>query len=585
MLAVGALVGPAGPPAAVGQAASARLADRAVAAERAVVLDGNSLEPELIRAVLRGEPMRVELSPQAKGNLDSVRKGAEEYLKNKSHRVYGWNQALGPLKGEPLTPEQQLKFQVNVLRSHASGVGADVPERVTRLALLLRANTMARGHMGVRSGFVQRTLDFLNAGVTPVLPQIGPLGTGDLQPMAQAGLVLTGDEQAKDARTWFRGQTTTAARAVESAKLPAAFALEQGEALPLISGNSVLTARYAHAVARSAALLDQTEQAFALFMEAIRAEQGSLDSRTHEERKFPEQAEVADRVRTLTSGSQWMTEPGRKAFEDHPETLGGYSPRVQDAVSVRAAPQIIGTARRTVDEAWRIVADEANASTSNPLIFCKDSCEFVMGGNWDAARIGHAVDTLNAQMTDVALLLHALGERLMSKEWSYGLTPSLVGVWGKNDKAGLNSGMVQVQTVSAAVVPEMQVHAAPAGVLSRPVKFGQEDHNTMAVASVRHLHENLDGFEKILGVTWLMTAQGVDIVGNIGPEEGGDAFMKGLPMAKGTEAVQQRIRQVVPMLKEDRWMAPELDTMITWVHTETDPATGTGGASGRRSTG
>lgn len=545
-------------------------------APQTVVVDGKGIDRQAIRAVLRGDPLKVELAPDTERKLNTVRNGAKDYLaSSEDHRVYGWNQALGPLKGEALSPAQQKKFQVNVLRSHASGAGKRVQENVTRLALLLRANTMARAHMGVRPAFVQRILDFLNAGVTPEIQQIGPLGTGDLQPMAQAGLVLTGDEKAKNARAWHQGQETTAAEAIRRAGLTSSFPLEQGEVLPLISGNSVLTARYAHAVERSAALLNQTEEAFALFMEAIRGEKSSLDPRTHAERKFPEQAAVAGKIRKLVRGSQWMTEKGRKAFEGHKETLGEHHPRVQDAVSVRAAPQIIGSAKHAINQAWTIIRNEANASTSNPLVFCqtkkKQACDFVMGGNWDAAHMGHAIDTLNAEMTDVAILLHTLGERLMSKEWSYGLTPSLVGVWGKDDKAGLNSGMVQVQTVSAAVVPEMQTRAAPAGVLSRPVKVGQEDHNTMAVASVRNLHDNLDRFEKVLAVTWMMTAQAADIVQNMGPAKGGDPFMKGLPMADGTKTIHDKIRGVVPVLKEDHWMAPDLKKMTTWVHHQTDP--------------
>ncbi|MFK8906137.1 histidine ammonia-lyase [Streptomyces sp. YS-3] len=536
-----------------------------------VIVDGDHISTDTIRRVLAGDDLTFTLPARTSQNLAHARKGALEYLSAGEHRVYGWNQALGPLHHASLTPEQQVTFQKNVLRSHASGVGEPVPERVTRLALLLRANTMARGHMGVRPEFVRRILGFLNAGVTPVIPRTGPLGTGDLQPMAEAGLVLTGDPATRKTRAWRNGRMMPTSQAVREAHLDPEFALESGEALPLISGNSVLTARYVHAVERATGLLDHTEKAFALFMEATRAEAGSLDARTHDERRFPEQAKVAERIRELVHGSTWMTEEGREAYEAHPETLGTHTPRVQDAVSVRAAPHIIGTVRQTIKEAWAIVRSEANASTSNPLLFCDGACEFVMGGNWDGTRMGHAIDTLNAQMTDAALLLHALGERLMGKEWSYGLTPSLVGVWSDQDKAGLNSGMVQVETVAAAVVPEMQTRAAPSGVLSRPVKVGQEDHNPMAVASVQNLDDNLGRFEKVLAVTWMMTAQGVDIVKHMNPAKGGDPYMKGMPMAEKTEAIQREIRQVVPRVTKDEWLAPYLNNMIDWVHSHTDP--------------
>lgn len=559
-----------------------------------VIVDGDRISTDTIRRVLAGNDLTFTLPARTSQKLAYARRGALEHLNEGNQRVYGWNQALGPLHHASLTPEQQVAFQKNVLRSHASGVGKPVPERVTRLALLLRANTMARGHMGVRPELVQRILSFLNAGVTPVIPRTGPLGTGDLQPMAEAGLVLTGDRATRNTRAWYQGRRMPAHQAVRDAGLGAEFALESGEALPLISGNSVLTARYAHDVVRAAGLLNHTEKAFALFMEATRAEAGSLDARTHAERKFPEQANVARRIRELVHGSTWMTEEGRQAYEAHPETLGSHTPRVQDAVSVRAAPHIIATARQTINEAWAIITSEANASTSNPLLFCDRSqsrprspspsrprfrsCEFVMGGNWDGTRIGHAIDTLNAQMTDVALLLHALGERLMGREWSYGLTPNLVGVWSDEDKAGLNSGMVQVETVAAAVIPEMQTRAAPSGVLSRPVKVGQEDHNPMAVASVQNLDDNLERFEKVLAVTLMMTAQGVDIVQQMNPAKGGDPYMKGLPMAERTEAIHREIRRVVPRVTKDEWLAPHLMNMIAWVHSATEGNEGrTGG--------
>ncbi|MGW4802129.1 aromatic amino acid lyase, partial [Nonomuraea sp. NPDC004297] len=305
-----------------------------------------------------------------------------------------------------------------------------------------------------------------------------------------------------------------------------------------------------HAVHRASVLADQAEGAFALFMEATRAERGSLDARTHEERRIPEENAVATRLREMVAGSRWMTEEGRRRLDP-----ANYEPRVQDAVSVRAAPHIFAGLRQTLNNTRQALAREANASTSNPLVFQRDrgtGYEFVMGGNWDGSIMGHLADTLNAEIADVGVLSQELSGRLLSSRWSYGLPANLAG-----GQPGLNSGMVQVQTVAAALVPEMQVRAHPAGTLSRPVKDGQEDHNTMAMASVRDLHENLDRLETVLAVQYLMAAQGIDLIAG---------RMTGLPLGVVTEELRTELRRYIPPLGDDRYMTPELERAIWLVH-------------------
>jgi histidine ammonia-lyase len=505
-------------------------------------LDGDSLKPDQMFAVLDADSLSVRLSPQARQRMQDNRKGALAALAT-GQRVYGWNQALGPLKDKELSTDEQRAFQRNTLLSHAAGVGPAFPDSVTRLALVLQANTMARGTMGVRPELAERFLALVNAGVIPHMPQIGPLGTADLQPMAAAGLVLIGEQ----APARFRDKQGPAADILTQAGLSSSFVLEAGEALPIISGSEVLAASYAYAVQRAAALTDLAEGALALFMEATRAEASALDARTHGERRIPAQIEVAARLRALVRGSGWMTEQGRKL-------LGENHARVQDAVSLRAAPHILGALREELTEARINLEREANVSNSSPLVFAREGgqgYEFVMGGNWDAALMGHDIDTLNGQIADLGVLSQELSGRLLSDKWSYGLPPNLVG-----GKPGLNSGMVQVQTVAVALVPEMQVRAMPAGVLSRPAKFGQEDHNPMAMASLRGLHENLDRLEIVLAVQLLMSAQGIDLI----KQRMGD-----LPLGEGTARLHAAIRRHIPPLGEDRYMTPDLEKMITLV--------------------
>ncbi|MGW3345848.1 HAL/PAL/TAL family ammonia-lyase [Nonomuraea rubra] len=502
-----------------------------------LVLDGASFSLRDAFAILDGRPVSASLAPAARATMARARAGALAALEGQ--RVYGWNQALGPLKDRPLTPGQQERFQRNILRSHAAGVGDPLPDDVVRLALILKANQLARGRSGVRPEVPQRLLDLVNAGVVPRMPQIGSLGTGDLQPQAAAGLAAIGE----DAPVRFRGQEGPASELLPRAGLARDFTLQAGEALPIVSGSTVLAATLAHAVHRATALADQAEGAFALFMEATRAERSSLDARTHAERHIPEENAVAARLRAMVAGSRWMTDEGRRRLS--PE------PRVQDAVSVRAAPHILAGLRHTLADARRTLTREANSSTSNPLVFRRErgrGYEFVMGGNWDGSVMGHLADTLNAEITDVGVLSQELSGRLLSPRWSYGLPANLAG-----PPVGLNSGLVQVQTVAAALIPEMQARATPASTLSRPVKDGQEDHNTMAMASARHLHENLDRLEIVLAVQYLMAAQGIDLI---------SGRMAGLPLGTTTGRLRAELRRYVAPLGDDRYQTPDLERAV-----------------------
>ncbi|MFF9062062.1 histidine ammonia-lyase [Streptomyces sp. NPDC014882] len=503
-----------------------------------VVLDGNSLTLEQMFAVLDAPALSVRLAPRARERMRQNREEAIGAL-NSGQRVYGWNQALGPLKDHALTPAEQRRFQRNILLSNAAGVGPVFPPSVARLALVIRANQMARARMGVRPQLAERMLDLVNAGVTPEMPQIGSLGIGDLQPMAEAGLVALGE--AAPAR--FNGKVAPASQLLPLAGLAPSFTLEQGEALPVISGSAVVAASFVHALERAERLADLSEGGLALFMDATRAETQALDARTHQERRVPGEIDVAARLRALVAGSGWMTDAGRRR-------LGETHDRVQDAVSVRAAPHILGALRETLGDQREVLEREVNSSTSNPLVFPRPGGgdEFVMGGNYDADLMAHEIDRLNGNIADVGVLFEQLSARLMSPAWSYGLPANLAG-----GRVGLNSGMVQVQTVATALVPEMQVRAHPPSVLSRPAKAGQEDHNTMAMASARGLHENLDRMDVVLAVQMMMSAQGIDLI---------RAPMHGLPLGCGTSLVQREIRRHIPPLGDDRWMSPDLNEMI-----------------------
>ncbi|TYB46263.1 aromatic amino acid lyase [Actinomadura chibensis] len=376
-------------------------------------LDGNSLTVEQAFRVLTAPRLRVSLAAAATRTMSGYRRDAVALVTRRSPpppRVYGWNQALGPLKDRPITPAESKEFQKRVLASHGVATEPVLPGRIARLALVIRANQMARGHMGVRPELPGKFLELVNKGVTPVLPQVGSLGSGDLQPMAVAGQVATG---TGGCASWVRpGGPTRVGRAADILRAAgiAPAELEMGEALPIMSGSTVVAASAVAALHRARAQADHAEGAFALFMEALRAEAGSLDPRTHDERRIPEERAVAARLRRLVRGSEFMTDRTRVRF--NPED----SHRVQDAVSVRAAPHILASLRRNMDHVGKVLAPEMNASTSNPLVFREagGGVEFVMGGNWDGAVLGHSLDALNAGLVDAGVLSQELSARLLS---------------------------------------------------------------------------------------------------------------------------------------------------------------------------
>ncbi|MBU3064981.1 aromatic amino acid ammonia-lyase [Nocardia sp. NEAU-G5] len=508
-----------------------------------LILDGDSLRWRDIVAVLEADSVEARLAESAREVMARARAGAVgELLRADGPRVYGWNQALGPLKDRALADSEQRQFQINILRSHAAGVGEHLSAPIARLALILRANALARGTAGVRPEVVDRMLAVLNAGIVPLMPEVGSLGTGDLQPMAAAGLLLIGDRVPAADPTGV----TTAPEALRRAKLAVRFDLEAGEALSLISGSAVLCACYAAAVRRSGYQFDTFMAAFAMFCEATRAERQAFDPRMHAERRIPQEAVANARILALVSGSEWMTRQGRAR-------LGEICPRIQDSTSVRSTPHKAASMLRTIEEAKRQLVWEANASTSNPLVLENaDGCfEFVTGGNWDCSLLGHSAHMLNVHVTDIAVLAKDLSGRLGNDLWSYGLPTSLSG-----GKVGLNSGMTLVHAVGASLIPEMHARSTPVSSLSFPIKGGQEDHNTMAMASVRNLVSNLDRFDVVLGVLVLMAAQGIDLIAD---------RMRGLRLGRGTARAHAVVRGVVEPLADDRYMTDDMEKVTALV--------------------
>lgn len=498
--------------------------------DNTLVIDGYSLTLEEIAAFIENDQIKVIVSSKARERVSQARQKLELQTEGPGKIIYGLHTGLGRLKDYRIRSNEQELFQRNILHSHASGLGAYFDDRIVRLTMLLRANVFCRGNSGVRLALVQRLVDFINAGIYPQIPQIGSLGVGDLQPMAHLGLSLAG---LPEGLASFQGKTGSSPEILAQAGIePVAFQFAQREALALMSGSTTVLAAAIFAWHQAGRLVDLSDGALALSLEALRGEMDAFDPRIHAVRNIPGQAETAERVLRLLTGSNLTTEAARLPFEEE-------LPRVQDPVSFRSSPQVHGAVRDALSYVESVLGREINASTDNPLFFENEhgELESLSGGNFHGALLGYAMDLLGIVLTDLGVLSERRSARLLDPGMSYGLPCNLV-----IDAAGLNTGFALIQANATALVGEMRVLATPASIGSIPAKNNQEDHNSMAMGSVRKALQIVDHLEVVLAVEYLCAAQGIDIIRKRLP---------GISVGAGTGTLHQQLRQVVPCMTGD----------------------------------
>jgi histidine ammonia-lyase len=491
-----------------------------------VEIDGQFLSVAQVQQFLSDDSLTVSLDASARRHMERYQQGVDRLLASGTKMVYGYHTGLGRLKDYTVHAEDQAQFQINILHSHATGIGPYFNDKISRLALLLRANVLSRGHAGVRPELVERLLTLINHQVYPMLRQIGSLGVGDLQPMAQLGLCLTGMPEGE---LKFADEVGSAPDILRKAGVdPVYFPLARLEALALISGGTVLYAASLLAYHKASRLIDLADAALALNLEALRGEGDAYDPRVHLARGIAGQIHSADLVRRLTRGSQFL---GNQLFST--------GPRVQDPVSFRSGPQIHGAVRDTLSYVETVLARGLNASTHNPMFFEREDGSFdsLSGGNFHGSLTSYAMDLAAIVMTDLAVLSERRSARLLDPTMSHGLPLNLVAA-----QQGLNTGFALIQANATALVSEMRVHATPASIGSMPSKNNQEDHNSMGMTAVRKLLRILEGVQMTLAVELLCACQGIDLVRREYPE---------LQLGEGTERIYRRIRQDIPAIFSD----------------------------------
>jgi histidine ammonia-lyase len=437
--------------------------------------------------------------------------------------TYGVNTGFGRFVDVHIAPEQAAQLQLNLLRSHACGVGDPFPDEVVRAATLLRANALAKGTSGVRVEPVQLLLDLLGAGVVPVVPSRGSLGaSGDLAPLAHLGLVLVGEGQAR-----FGGETLSGADALARAGLePIVLAAKEG--LALINGTQFMAAIGALVLARARRLVKLADVAAAQSLEALRASRTPFAPELQALRPHPGQVASAANLYRLLDDSEIVASHR-------------WCGRVQDAYSLRCAPQVHGAVRDAVAYAEGVVAIELNAATDNPIVLA-DRGEVLSNGNFHGEPVAIALDTLKLGLAELASISERRIERMLNPALSNGLPAFLT------EDGGLNSGFMIAQYVAASLVSEDKVLVHPASADSIPTSAGQEDHVSMGATSAVHLWHVCANVERVLGIELLCGAQGVDF---LAPKRPGPAV----------RAAHAAVRELSPHLDRDRSLAAEIDAV------------------------
>ncbi len=490
-----------------------------------VIIDGRTLGVAEVEAVARRRAS-VTVSGEALGRVTNARKVVEDILASGAV-VYGINTGFGKLAEVRISPDQLEALQLNLLRSHACGVGEPFPDDVVRAMLLLRANVLATGHAGCRPVVVERLVELLEAGVHPVVPSQGSVGaSGDLAPLAHLALVLVGEGEAVLGGDRLPGGEALAKAGIEALRL------EAKEGLALINGTQASAAVGALAVADARRLLDAADVVCALTLDAMAGTDAAFDPVVHAARPHPGQGASAARLLRLLVGSEIR--------ESHRECG-----RVQDAYSLRCSPQVHGAGRDALEHAHRVLTIELNSATDNPMVFAEG--RLISGGNFHGAPIAAVFDYLAATLTDLASISERRLARMVDTALS-GLPRFL------SPDAGLNSGFMMVQVSAAALVSECKTLAHPASVDSIPTSAGQEDHVSMSTWAARKLARVVELTRQVLGMEYLAAVQALE-------------FQRPLRTSPALEVAAARLRERVPRLESDRVMAPDIEAAAELVPT------------------
>jgi histidine ammonia-lyase len=485
-------------------------------------LSGEDLTVEHVWEVAVGGAA-VELADSSRRRMQDARELVERAVHGAHEHTYGINTGFGRFVSASIPEELTEELQLRLLRSHACGVGEPYPPEVVRAAMVLRANALAKGNSGARIETVELLIECLNRGVLPNVPSRGSVGaSGDLAPLAHLALPLVGEGQA-----WLDGELMPGGKALGRVDLEPV-RLQAKEGLSLINGTQFMTAVGALGLVRARRLAKAADAACAMSLEALQGSRSSFRPAIHRLRPLRGQGASAANVLRLIEESA-INESHR------------WCDKVQDAYSLRCAPQVHGACRDLFDYVAYTVGVELNAATDNPLVLVEEE-ELVSNGNFHGQPVAFALDVLAMGAAELASISERRIERLVNPSLSDGLPPFLT------TDGGLNSGFMIPQYVAASLVSENKVLAHPASVDSIPTSAGQEDHVSMGNASALKALQVLANAEHAVAIELLAGAQGVE-------------FLAPLEPGVGVRATRSFVRTLSPRLGDDRSLGGEIEAV------------------------
>ena len=473
----------------------------------------------------------VGLAADAIARVDRARAVVDRHALGETP-VYGINTGFGALAETHIPPDALGALQINLLRSHAAGVGEPLPVRAVRATMALRANVLAKGFSGIRRSTLERLIDLLNARVHPRVPSRGSVGaSGDLAPLAHLSLVLIGEGEAwvGDDPVAKPGRAALTAAGLEP------IVLGPKEGLALINGTQPSTAIAALTVVGAQRLARAADIAAALSIDALRGSVHPFDARIHAARPYEGQVVSAANIRRLLEDS---------SINRSHEHCG----RVQDAYSLRCAAQVQGAARDMLSFAHHLLSVEANAATDNPMVFA-DEGDIVSGGNFHGAPVSIAADVIVLALAQLATISERRSDRLVNPALSE--LPAFL-----TAHSGLQSGYMLAQVTAAALTSEIKTLGHPASVDTIPTSANREDHVSMSMGAALKASRALSLATRVIAVEILCACQAIDL-------------LSPLTTSPRLQRVHARVRERVPPLSEDRPPAPDIDAIAAMIVNET----------------
>jgi histidine ammonia-lyase len=502
-------------------------------APQAVTITGNDLTfDHLYAVVLRNA--KVSLAPTAIERMKASRAVVDQMVASDA-TAYGITTGFGKLASVRISHEQVRQLQINLVRSHASGLGTPLNIPETRAMMLLRANALAKGLSGVRPIVVETLCKLLNAQIHPYIPSQGSVGaSGDLAPLAHLAQVMIGEGalRSSDADQAAVPSVKDALRRASITPLE----LEAKEGLSLLNGTQGMLALLSLALREADILVDTADVAAALSLDALRGSPGAFDSRIMHARPYPGAALTARNLAHLNEGSQ-IRESHRSAERDK---------RVQDAYSLRCTPQVHGAVRDSLTQAREIAAVELNSATDNPLVFVKGAAgDIVSGGNFHGQPLAMAADHAAIALATLCGISERRIDQMTSPLTS--MLPAFL-----SPEPGINSGFMIAQVAAAALVGDTKALAAPHSIDSIPTSGNQEDYVSMGMSGARRLERMLHNLRHVLAIELLCACQGIDLLA---------------PLQTGILALKAyaAVRAKSPKLTQDRPLAPDIEAISSQI--------------------